>query len=871
MILQNKIKTVSAFAGCLLPFAANAAGQQSSKPNVILVLVDDMGWSDFGCYGSEIHTPTIDSLALNGLRYRQFYNAARSSPSRCSILTGLYTQQAALNPGASLPNLRNDNNVTIAELLGSNGYRTYLSGKWHLGPVSAQRDPISRGFMHAYGVGANAAGDNVKNYWDISQYGLVSENNEVIWDNYQGKRFHQTDATGDYAVKFIDHNTQKGDGKPFFLYLAFNAAHWPVQGPAEIADKYTDVADSNPGDVDYFNYEVGWDSARNYRFERQKQLGVINDSYTLSPRGNAFNSSQPVQIPAWNTLDEKRRNDLARRMAVYAASVNQIDNNVKKVVDCLKANNQLENTMIIIVSDNGGNYENQVFGNPEARNAEDLATMGQANDPATFPRVDVGGGWANVNNTPFRLFKHFTHEGGIRTPGIIFYPAGITKPGTWVEQPSHLIDVMATVVDVTGSPYPQTFKSHPVLPLEGVSLKPEFTGGRIPDRQIFIEHENNRALYDGDYKLVSKNFSLVDGTSPANQIELYNMKTDPTELHNIAAENPEIVARMVTDWNKKATEVGVPAARLIQLNTDSAPGLKFRFSFDDKLTDESSNNYTLAAGPNAVAKYDEGRYGKALLLNGTSDYFDLNVTGILNPANDALTACAWVYNTQTPEQRSAAGSGIDEEQVIHQLDGRVVLHHIVNASESNIGSWVGGAQYKSPVANCFTLNQWQHIAVVSDPLAMTNTFFLNGEQLGDPVQITTAFTSSDGGFRIGAHKTASSSFWHGKLDEVCLFKGTLNAAQIVKVLNNDFNITGMHGVSEVGGVNVFPNPAKDVVWFENIGEVERVVLMTIDGREVTVAGKTNQLSLNGLAPGNYLLKFQYPDTGNVFRKIMVTQ
>lgn len=862
-----KFKTFPKYAACLLPLATGTIHAEEKKPNVILILVDDSGWSDFGCYGSEIRTPTIDSLANEGLRYRQFYNAARSAPTRCAILTGLYTQQVAVDPGASLPNLRTDNNVTIAELLGANGYRTYMAGKWHLGGPTAQRDPVSRGFQHVFGFGPNVDGSNVASYWNIDLYGLKSENNEIPWDPYTGKRFHQTDAIGDYSVNFINHNISKSDDKPFFLYMAFNAAHWPVSGPAEIADSYTDVADANAADNDFYNYEVGWDSTRMYRFMRQKELGVTNDNYLLSPRSDGINPAN-TQIPAWETLDEVRKNDLARRMAIYAASIDQIDDNIKKVVDVLKATDQLDNTLIMIVSDNGGNYENYVFGNPVARPYDKLATMGQANDPASFPRVDVGGGWANVSNTPFRLFKHFVHEGGIRSPGIVFFPSGITKPGTWVDQPAHLIDLMATVVDVTGVTYPQTFKSHPVLPLEGQSLIPHFSGGQIPERQIFLEHESNRALFDGDYKFVTKNFSLSDGSSPAHQLELYNLKQDPSELNNLAASDPVRLKQMMEDWNAKAIQVGVPAGRLLNISADLTPELKFRFSFDDKLTDESSNAYELTPGASTVTTYEAGKYGNALSLNGTSDYFDLNVNDILDPSTQAVTACAWVYNTQTPEQRQPTSGTFDEEQVIHQLGARVVLHHIVNSSESNIGSWMGGAQYKSPVINCFSLNQWQHIAVVSNPADMTNTFFLNGEQLGDPVAVTTTFTQGTGGFRIGAHKNLGS-YWHGKLDEVCLFKGVLNGEQLTKVMNNNYNITSVNTVVSGNNLRIYPNPTNGVLYVDGNDDVKQLILMHLDGRMIFSVEKTNLINLTSFPQGNYLLKIVKTNGETEYRKIIL--
>ena len=873
------IKHLSLCAGSCLPLLAGAAQGQVDKPNIVLILVDDLGWSDFGCYGSEIRTPTIDSLAENGLRYRQFYNAARSSPSRCALMTGLYTQQVAVDPSASLPNLRTNNNITIAELLQENGYRTYMAGKWHLGTTNNGRAPRNRGFQHVFGVGPLADGAGA-DFWDISLYGLQSQNNEITWDNYAGRRFHQTDAIGDYAVKFIRHSVGKNDDNPFFIYMPFNAPHFSISGPAEIADKYTDVADTHPEEENYYLYETGWDNAREYRFNRQKELGVINDNYELPPRSDAIIPAN-TPVPAWNTLDEKRRNDLSRRMAVYAAAITQIDDNIRKVVDELKATDQLDNTLIIIMSDNGGNYEGHLFGNPNARELKDLYNMGQANDQKSFPNVNLGGGWANVANAPFRLYKHFAHEGGIRSPGIFFYPGHISNPGSWVEQRAHLIDIMATIVDITGSTYPTNYNSHVVLPMEGQSLKPHFTGGTMPERSLFFEHESNRALFEGDYKLVTKNFTLSNGSSPAHQVELYNIIKDPCELHNLASEQTERVIDMVEKWNATAVRVGVPIDRLIKnITFDNELQLIFRFSFDDNLVDASPNAYELTPGNGngtsifpTVVKFDEGKFGNAILLDGQNDYYDLNAGDLLNPAESALTACAWVYNTQTPEQRSFTETGIDEEQVLHQLNGtttgngRVVLQHIINDTESNIGSWLAGAQYRSPVGNCFSLNEWQHICVAANPGNKTKTFFLNGQQLGEPVNVTTDFISINGGFRIGAHRSGIASFWHGKLDEVCLFKGILTPEQIVNVMNNNFDFLTSLPDIHTGSLRIFPNPASADLYIEGVDNFKTAVLLNMGGKTVLTSNQAHITGLSGIPAGIYILKVESVNELPFYQKV----
>ena len=543
-----------------------------NRPNVLIILLDDTGWSDIGAYGSEIETPYMDSLAAGGVRFRQFYQAARCAPTRIALLTGLYTQQGATNPAGSLPPLRTDNNITIAELLDTEQYRTYMSGKWHLGNKAAGRDPISRGFMHVFGQGANVDGANTGSafgYWNEGAYSVVSENNEVAKRRYgaEGIQFHYSDGIGDHGVDFIDHHVNKADGKPFFLYMAFNAPHWPVNAPAQIANKYTDVGDPTPGDTDVCLYEQGWDVFRAQKHQRQLAMGVIDSSFMLSPRGD--HPEPPTPIPAWNTLSQDRRIDLARRQAVYAAMIDQVDQNIGKVIDKLTQEGLFDNTLIFLCFDNGANYEGGLFGNSNSVlwAASDLDSMGQPQngENSGYPRVNQGGGWANMSNAPFRLFKHFTHEGGIRTAAILHW-TNRTDPairGTWTDERGHLIDVMSTVVDATGADYPTSFEGHHVLPMEGVSLLPVLQGQTLAARDIGVEHESNRAFFRGGFKFVTKNFSFTDGSSPANELELYNLDDDPTELQNLAGTHSGKLLEMVDGWNAWATRVGVPSNRLI--------------------------------------------------------------------------------------------------------------------------------------------------------------------------------------------------------------------------------------------------------------------------------------------------------------------
>ncbi|RYD48717.1 MAG: hypothetical protein EOP85_03015, partial [Verrucomicrobiaceae bacterium] len=574
----------------------------SNRPNVIVILVDDLGWGDMGCYGGEIPTPHLDAMAGNGVRFRQFYQSARCSPTRCSIMTGLYPQQAAVNPASALPDLRNDNNVTFAELLGADGYRTYLAGKWHLGGGALL--PENRGFQHVWRF-ANGQAHSADN-WNQAAYTLVSQGGEIPARTY-GSSFHQTDAIGDYALDFLTHHTSKNDGSKFFLYLPFNPPHFDLQAPAALADTYMDI------------YDDGWNVVRENRYSRMLADGVITPAYVSSPFGDTPYNTDPaiqavpewttlpadrkadltrrmalysamiekvdenigrvidsrypypglggtgphqaepiVPLPAWSTLTADRKADQTRRMALYAAMVKGIDDNVGKIVTRLQQIGKLDNTMILFVSDNGANHEGGVFGGGLLTGSA-LANMGQAGQNDA---IHYGGGWAHVSNTPLKLFKHFTHEGGIRAPAIMHWPAGFSARGSWVETPAHLVDVMGSIVDATGATYPTSFQGHPVLPLEGVSLV-DLVEGTVPDRVLCVEHESNRMIRKGKWKLVTEAFNAHDGEFTAHQKLLYDMDADPGESTDLAAANPGKVVELVDEWNAWATRVGLPAARLI--------------------------------------------------------------------------------------------------------------------------------------------------------------------------------------------------------------------------------------------------------------------------------------------------------------------
>ena len=512
-------------ASCSLIRAAEPA-----KPNILLILADDVGFSDVGCYGGEIATPNLDSLAADGLRLTQFYNSARCSPSRAAILTGLNPHQAGF------PNLEGrfvTNCVTIPEVIKSAGYRSTMVGKWHLNP---RTPPTSRGFEDFYGM---LGGFNTT--WQEDPF-------YTRWPQDRQKRsyapghFYSTDVFADYAIDFI------GDGKsgqPWFQYLAFNAAHFPLGAPEADIDKYEAM---------YF--KKGWDAIRDERLARQKQMGLFAPDVLLPPRTinppNTANNQTgwaDRQTPAWDSLPEDRRHDLARRMAVYAAMVDHMDQAIGRVIAHLKATKQFDNTVIFFLSDNGACAEWDPFGFDVSsgpinilHTGDDLKKIGGPDSYSSY-----GSGWANACNTPFRYYKHFSHEGGVRTPFIVHWPAGLKAKGL-APGPGYITDFMPTVCAITGSEYPKKLGDIPVLPEEGISLLPAINGHALPSRRIFIEHEGNRSVRDGDWKLVA-----LQG----KPWELYNLATDPTETKDLAAVELARVKTLKADYLEWAVRCGV--------------------------------------------------------------------------------------------------------------------------------------------------------------------------------------------------------------------------------------------------------------------------------------------------------------------------
>ena len=532
------------------------AAAQAARPNIILILVDDMGWSDLGCFGSEIDTPNLNRLAKDGLQLTQFYTTPRCCPTRASILTGLYSHQAGIGDmmqDKGLPGYRGElakNTVTIAEELKAAGYATAAIGKWHVAHIifDGKRQlnfeskkqfwdhkdnwPMQRGFDSYFGTI-----HGVNSYYD--PFSLVDGNTPVEAPQVS-KNFYYTDVLTDKAVAKIDElapAAATGD-KPFFMYLAYTAAHWPLQAPEAAIAKYRE------------RYLAGWDKIRAARYQRQLELGIIDKNWPLSPRD--------PRVPAWDKAPDHKWE--ANRMATYAAMVEIMDKGVGRVWDELKAKGIDQNTLIIFLSDNGGCAEDvgatwydvpsklrdgtpvHIGNGPKERNV----MAGPENVWQSY-----GTPWANVSDTPYVRYKHYTHEGGIATATIAHWPAGIAHPGTVTNQVAHIIDVLPTFVDVAGATHPATYKNHPVQPLEGRSLRPLFEGGARDSVPLFWEHEGNRAVRVGDMKLVALK---------GRPWELYNVVADRTEQHNRASAQPAKVAELSKLWDAWAKRCNVVPA-----------------------------------------------------------------------------------------------------------------------------------------------------------------------------------------------------------------------------------------------------------------------------------------------------------------------
>ena len=470
-------------------FAAAVQAEEAPRPNIVLIMVDDLGWSDFGCYGSEIQTPNIDRLASEGLRFTQFYNTAKCENSRVCLLSGLWAHEAQMRE------LKNC--MTLAEGMRASGYTTLMTGKWHL-----DRTPVDRGFDRYFGHLSGAT-----NFFTGD--GSFRLDDKRFFVPKSG--FYTTDANTDYAIKFLEQAQSEQKDKPFFLYIAYNAPHYPLQAWPEDIAKYRG------------KYSAGWDKLREARYARQLEMKLIDPQWKLAPRDKA--------VAAWETLSDAERDKEDLTMAVFAAMVDRVDQNIGRLMAKLQTLDEADNTIVILLSDNGGC--------PFQRTKTPDIPPGPAESYWTYHTA-----WAQVSNTPFRLYKQNQHEGGIATPLIVHWPRGVKNPGTITDQPGHLVDMMPTLLELAGGEYPESFNKVSLKPLRGSSLVPVLAGGeREPPTEIFQQFGSQRGLRMGKWKLVA-----VAG----GQWELYDMEADRTELNNLAATMPERVSAMAKRWEELA-------------------------------------------------------------------------------------------------------------------------------------------------------------------------------------------------------------------------------------------------------------------------------------------------------------------------------
>lgn len=605
----KKSRQLMLSATAALPVVA-AAQAEDQRPNIMIIMVDDMGYSDLGCFGGEIHTPNIDALASNGMRFTQFFNAGRSCPSRAALMTGLYAQQAGImGMGQSL----NNECVTIPEVLKTAGYHTAMSGKWHLSltqgignnadqmawlshqntfdnrpfaPVETY--PCNRGFDEHWGTIWG-----VVNHFD--PFSLV-HNEEPIYTDAIPSDFYSTDFITDKTIDMLD--DLKSEDEPFFIYVAYNAPHWPLHAKPEDIAKYKGM------------YDEGWDVLREKRYARMVELGLISPGQTPVSRNESGR--------LWENETDKELE--AANMEVHAAMIDCVDQGVGRIIQKLKDTGEYDNTIIIFSSDNGASSENYSIGEFDRHDRTRDGQMVTHNSRTPGDELSynyLGTGWAGAINTPFRYWKAESFHGGIAAPTIVHWPAGMKSGrGTIVDEPCHFIDIMPTCISLAGAEYPTTYKGHKIHPLaaEGRSLLPLISGEGEwnGERTLFWEHENGRAVRVGNWKMTS----LRNGGW-----QLFDLSTDYSETNNVAAEHPDKVRELKTLWNNWAKSVGLTVEEDMP---DTEKELLFYYPFDGDLKDKSPNDYALTSNGHS---FDEGKFGQALSLNGNAQYLDFNTTG----------------------------------------------------------------------------------------------------------------------------------------------------------------------------------------------------------------------------------------------------
>lgn len=524
--------------------ATTTTVQTQERPNIIVIMSDDMGYSDIAPFGGEIETPNLDRMANNGMRLAQFYNNGRCCPTRASLLTGCYPHQAGIGEMTNPPEneighdlgipeyqgFLSKNTVTIAEVLQEAGYATLMSGKWHVGMRDKSQWPLQRGFDKFYGITSGAA----NHFKPTDPRGLTLGNDPID----TGEDYYSTDAFTDRAIEFISKTEKEDPKKPFFLYMTYTAPHWPIQAPQKIVDKYKG------------KYKKGWTVLREQRYARMIELGIIDKNWSLTPQDSR----------SWDNMSQEQKEESDLRMAIYAAMVDRMDQNIGRLMNDLEAKGKLNNTLILFFNDNGACAEFNELG---SGSADQLETK----DGYV---LSYGRAWANASNTPYRLYKHYVHEGGIATPFIAQWPDGIPKElnGTLVKNPNtygFLPDIMATCVDLARANYPKKYKGFKIKPHVGKSLVPVFKHPNYPlhTEPIFWEHEGNKAVRLGKYKLVQK------WERNREEWELYDMEKDRTEMNDITSTMPiktQEMAKMYKNWAAKNNIL--PWAKILEMKKE---------------------------------------------------------------------------------------------------------------------------------------------------------------------------------------------------------------------------------------------------------------------------------------------------------------
>jgi len=513
------IGLISCMAGCQLINKSNESNEEVKKPNILLIMVDDMGFSDIGAYGSEVHTPNLDKLANEGMRFNQFRNTSKCNTTRASLMTGQYPQEVGM--GASRGTYRNS--VTFGELLQSVGYKTLMVGKHH-----SSDNPYDMGFDHYWGMRDGAANHFNPGYQREGEALPAHKRQNIRHFCFDAKcvqpytppkkTYYSTDSFTDWAIELLERHDKADDEQPFFMYLSYTAPHDPIQAwPKDIA-KYRGV------------YDVGYEAIAKARYERQLELGIINES--------THQRSKPMH-QSWNELSDKERKDQSRVMQVYGAMIDNLDQNIGRVLGHLKDTNELDNTLIIFLSDNGASAEIVEIGEGEIGSIDRWAS--------------IGGHWANVSNVPFQGYKTDSFEGGVLTPFIVNWPGVVKSGGPVNETSAHLVDIMATFIDITGAAYPKVFQGEKIGMIDGMSLLPAFKNGTIKRKiPVFNQWASGQSVVDENWKLVVRKLKKRTGQLRAfatGKWELYDLKKDRTETNNLASSHPEKLAELMAKYN----------------------------------------------------------------------------------------------------------------------------------------------------------------------------------------------------------------------------------------------------------------------------------------------------------------------------------